>query len=117
MLAATIILLIMVIVRGLERQVYRDVFFPIILSSLVGVGLGDDYLFVSKRRIGPRWTEVLFAANLKIAPVFGWMFLAGGFGKVKIQCKVSRFCQHLSREFYSKRRDLLHVCGEVTPYL
>jgi drug/metabolite transporter (DMT)-like permease len=87
------------------------------MSSFVGVVLGDYFLFVALRRLGPRRTGVLFAANAPIAAVLGWFFLEEGIGSLKIIAICLGFAGICLAVLYGKRRDLLHVWEEITPPL
>ena len=51
-------------------------FWPLVLSSLVGVVMGGFFLFAAMRRLGPRRTNILFAINAPIAACLGWLLLA-----------------------------------------
>ena len=75
MLAATILLIIMMGVTGASWALPFQFILPILLSSIIGVVLGDYFLFVSMRRLGPRRTGILFAANAPIAACLGWLIL------------------------------------------
>ena len=52
-----------------------DEFWIICLSGLIGIFLGDTALFATMRRIGPRRTAVMFAANGPIGAMLGYLFL------------------------------------------
>ncbi len=52
-----------------------DDFWIICLSGLVGIFLGDTALFAAMRRIGPRRTAVMFAANGPMGALLGYWFL------------------------------------------
>lgn len=50
--------------------------FPIlILSGLVGIFLGDTFLFAGLRRVGPRRNAIMFALNAPLAAILGVLFL------------------------------------------
>lgn len=48
---------------------------PLVLSGLVGIFLGDTVLFASISRLGPRRGGALYALNAPMAAVLGWAFL------------------------------------------
>lgn len=50
-------------------------FWVICLSGLIGIFLGDTALFATMRRIGPRRTAVMFAANGPFGALLGYWFL------------------------------------------
>ena len=117
MIIATVILLVMIVLQGGDWHISSDLLLPIIISSLVGVVLGDYFLFVAMRRLGPRRTGVLFAANAPIAALLGWLFLEEGIGGLKISAISLGFAGICLAVLYGKRRDLLHVWEEITPPL
>lgn len=47
----------------------------IVLSSLIGIYLGDTLLFLGLKRMGPRRNSVIFALNAPITVLLGWVFL------------------------------------------
>jgi drug/metabolite transporter (DMT)-like permease len=47
----------------------------IVLSSLIGIFLGDTLLFMGLKRMGPRRNSVIFALNAPITIFLGWVFL------------------------------------------
>ena len=87
---------------------------PILASALVGVVIGDFFLFVTMRRLGPRRTGILFAANAPLAAVLGWLFLSEPLSLFKILAIGIGFCGICFAIIYGKRRDLLHVWETVT---
>ncbi len=52
-----------------------DDFWIICLSGLIGIFLGDTALFATMRRVGPRRTAVMFAANGPFSALLGYLFL------------------------------------------
>ena len=69
-----LMLAIVVCIRNTWASVIHD-FWIICLSGLVGIFLGDTALFATMRRIGPRRTAVMFAANGPMGAVLGYLFL------------------------------------------
>ncbi|TXR53063.1 DMT family transporter [Reinekea thalattae] len=47
----------------------------IILSGIVGIFLGDTFLFSAVHRLGPRRAGVLFTMNAPMSILLGWLFL------------------------------------------
>jgi drug/metabolite transporter (DMT)-like permease len=117
MLAATILLCIMMVVTGASWALPVQFILPILLSSVIGVVLGDYFLFVSMRRLGPRRTGVLFAANAPIAACLGWLILDEAVSGATILAVLSGFIGICLAVIYGKRRDLLHIWEEITPPL
>ena len=117
MIIATVILLVVIVLQGGDWHISPGLLLPIIISSLVGVVLGDYFLFVAVRRLGLRRTGVLFAANAPIAALLGWLFLEEGIGGLKIIAICLGVAGICLAVLYGKRRDLLHVWEEITPPL
>lgn len=117
MLAAFGLLVVMMLGTGASWEMPISHLAPIALSSLIGVVLGDYFLFVAMRRIGPRRTGILFASNAPIAAILGWLILdevvSIGVAIAIFVCFVG-ICLAI---IYGKRRDLLHVWEDITPPL
>ena len=64
----------LVIIQNTWASVIAD-FWMICLSGLIGIFLGDTALFATMRRIGPRRTAVMFAANGPFGALLGYVFL------------------------------------------
>lgn len=64
----------LVIIQNTWASVIAD-FWIICLSGLIGIFLGDTALFATMRRIGPRRTAVMFAANGPFGVLLGYVFL------------------------------------------
>lgn len=47
----------------------------ILASGLVGVAIGDSFLFSTMQRLGPRRAHILYACNAPITVIFGIIFL------------------------------------------
>jgi len=47
----------------------------IVISSFIGIFLGDTLLFLGLKRMGPRRNSVVFALNAPITLFLGWLFL------------------------------------------
>jgi drug/metabolite transporter (DMT)-like permease len=90
---------------------------PVLLSAVVGVVLGDYFLFVAMRRLGPRRTAILFAGNAPIAAILSWLFLDEILSAVQILAILVGFAGICFAIIYGKRRDLLHIWESITPPL
>ena len=66
----------MMLVTGNSWTLPDGFWLPILASALIGVVIGDFFLFVTMRRLGPRRTGILFAANAPLAAMLGWLFLS-----------------------------------------
>ena len=114
MLAATILLVIMTALTGGNFAMPPAFWLPVFLSSIVGVVLGDYFLFVAMRRLGPRRTAILFAANAPIAAILGWLFLDEILSGLQILAILVGFVGICFAIIYGKRRDLLHIWEAIT---
>ena len=47
----------------------------ILLSGLVGIAVGDSFLFATMKRLGPRRAQILYACNAPISVLLGIVFL------------------------------------------
>ena len=108
------LLCIMMLVTGSSWSLPNDFWLPILASALIGVVIGDFFLFVTMRRLGPRRTGILFAANAPLAAMLGWLFLSEPLSIFKILAIFVGFCGICLAIIYGKRRDLLHVWETVT---
>ncbi|NQZ30365.1 MAG: DMT family transporter [Oceanospirillaceae bacterium] len=75
MLIVFFMLASMAIISGGWRVDLFDWWQVIIISSLIGIFLGDTLLFWGLKRMGPRRNSVVFALNAPITVFLGWMFL------------------------------------------
>ncbi len=71
-----IMLLVAGLVTGGWSNVLYDWWIVILLSSLIGIFLGDTLLFLGLKRMGPRRNSVIFALNAPMTIFLGWIFLA-----------------------------------------
>jgi drug/metabolite transporter (DMT)-like permease len=71
----TVLLAVYVVASGTWQQLGADNLWPLILSGLIGIFLGDTLLFAALNRLGPRRSGILFALNAPIAAVLGFVFL------------------------------------------
>lgn len=117
MIASAGLLVVMMLLTGSSWQLETGFFWSILMSSLVGVVLGDYFLFVSMRRLGPRRTGLLFAANAPLAALLGWLILDEHISLFTALAVVLGFVGICLAIIYGKRRDLLHVWEEITPPL
>ena len=64
-----------VLSTGSWRSIGADHAWPIVLSGVIGVFIGDTLLFLTMSRLGPRRTSILFSMNAPISAVLGWLVL------------------------------------------
>ena len=70
-----VMLAAMAFVTGGWRADLLDWSLVIVISSLVGIFLGDTLLFLGLKKMGPRRNTVIFALNAPMTVFLGWMFL------------------------------------------
>ena len=73
--AALVILWLLMILSGRSFSLEASHFWPLVLSNLFGIVMGDFFLVAAMRRLGPRRTNILFATNAPIAACLGWLIL------------------------------------------
>ena len=117
MLAAAFLLVVMIALTDGSFVLPIAFWQPVLLSALVGVVLGDYFLFVAMRRLGPRRTAILFAGNAPIAAILSWLFLDEILSAVQILAILVGFAGICFAIIYGKRRDLLHIWEAITPPL
>ncbi|NHF72799.1 DMT family transporter [Paracoccus sp. 12-3] len=71
----TLVLVLIVWLGGMWHGVTVAHVWPLILSGIVGIFVGDTLLFGSVSRLGPRRAGALFALNAPIAAILGWAVL------------------------------------------
>ncbi|MCB1462549.1 MAG: DMT family transporter [Nitratireductor sp.] len=64
-----------VLSTGSWRSIGADHAWPIVLSGVIGVFIGDTLLFLTMSRLGPRRTSILFSMNAPISAALGWLVL------------------------------------------
>ena len=114
MLVSAGLLAMMMLITNNSWSVPDQFWLPILASALIGVVIGDYFLFVTMRRLGPRRTGILFAANAPLAAILGWLFLSEPLTGLKILAIGVGFAGICLAVIYGKRRDLLHVWETVT---
>ena len=117
MLAAIVILCVLMILSGRSFSLEASHFWPLVLSSLFGIVMGDFFLFAAMRRLGPRRTNILFATNAPIAACLGWFILGEGISFEVLLSVLLGFLGVVLAIIYGKRRDLAHIWEAVTPPL
>lgn len=117
MIVATLIMGTLLIVSGRPVTIPQEFWLPIALSAVTGVVLGDFFLFVTMRRLGPRRTNVLFATNAVFAAIIGWALLGEVVSARTAMAVLFGFCGVVLAVVFGKRRDLLHQWEAVMPPL
>ena len=114
MLISAGLLCVMMLLTNASWSVPDQFWLPILASALIGVVIGDYFLFVTMRRLGPRRAGILFAANAPLAALLGWLFLSEPLTGLKILAIGIGFFGICLAVIYGKRRDLLHVWETIT---
>lgn len=70
-----IVLVIMVSLAQLWDTIQQQQLVIILLSGLIGIAIGDSFLFSAMKRLGPRRAQILYACNAPISVVLGILFL------------------------------------------
>lgn len=117
MLAAAFLLVVMIALTDGSFVLPMAFWQPVLFSAVVGVVLGDYFLFVAMRRLGPRRTAILFAGNAPIAAILSWLFLDEILSAVQILAILVGFAGICFAIIYGKCRDLLHIWEAITPPL
>ncbi|MEC8805404.1 MAG: DMT family transporter [Pseudomonadota bacterium] len=117
MIVATLIMGTLLIVSGRPAAIPPEFWLPIMLSAVTGVVLGDFFLFVTMRRLGPRRTNVLFATNAIFAAIIGWVILGEVVSARTAMAVLLGFGGVVLAVVFGKRRDLLHKWESVMPPL
>ncbi|MEC7438351.1 MAG: DMT family transporter [Pseudomonadota bacterium] len=117
MIVATLIMGTLLIVSGRPAAIPPEFWLPIMLSAVTGVVLGDFFLFVTMRRLGPRRTNVLFATNAVFAAIIGWVILGEVVSARTAMAVLLGFGGVVLAVVFGKRRDLLHKWESFMPPL
>jgi len=70
-----IVLVIFVSLAGLWGTIQSNQLLIILISGLIGIAIGDSFLFSAMKRLGPRRAQILYACNAPISVVLGMIFL------------------------------------------
>ena len=117
MIAAAGIMAVLLVVTG-RAFTFDPVFiWPLVLSSVIGIVLGDFFLFMTMRRLGPRRTNILFASNAPMTALLGWLILGEVLALHDGFAVILAFIGICLAIIYGKRRDLMHIWEDVTPPL
>ena len=117
MIVATLIMGTLLILSGRPVAIPPEFWLPIVLSAVTGFVLGDFFLFVTMRRLGPRRTNVLFATNAVFAAIIGWVILGEVVSARTAIAVLLGFGGVVLAVVFGKRRDLLHKWESVMPPL
>ncbi len=103
------------ILSGRSFSLEASHFWPLVLSSLFGIVVGDFFLFAAMLRRGPRRTNILSATNAPIAACLGWFILGEGISFEPLLSLLLGFLGVVLAIIYGNRRDLAHIWEAVTP--
>ena len=117
MVVASLWLVPMILIAGDPTTIKMSYLWAILASSLIGVVLGDYFLFLAMQRLGPRLTGVLFAMNAPIAALLGWLILEEALSWQTVMALFIGVCGVVLAVLYGKRRGLSHIWEKITPPL
>lgn len=117
MIAATLIMGTILVMTGRPFDIPPGLWWPIIVSALTGIVIGDFFLFAAMRRIGPRRSNILFATNAVFAALLGWLYLGETVDLKACIAILLGFSGVVLAVIHGTRRDLLHQWEQVTPPL
>ncbi len=72
---ATLLLWVISLYSGQWRGLYAEAIVLLVVSSLIGIFIGDTALFACMNRLGPRRAGVLFATHALFSGALAWLFL------------------------------------------
>ncbi|MBA4491196.1 DMT family transporter [Paracoccus sp. S1E-3] len=70
-----LVLVLIVCLGGLWDDITPAQVWPLVLSGIIGIFVGDTLLFATVSRLGPRRGGALFALNAPMAAILGWALL------------------------------------------
>jgi len=115
MVVASLWLVPMIIIAGDPASIQISSLGAILVSSLIGVVLGDYFLFLAMSRLGPRLTGILFAMNAPIAALLGWLILEEKLSWQTIAALLIGVSGVILAVLYGKRRDISHIWEQIKP--
>ena len=115
MVVASLWLVPMIMIAGNPASIEVSSLSAILFSSLIGVVLGDYFLFLAMSRLGPRLTGILFAMNAPIAALLGWLILEEKLSWQTIMALLIGVSGVILAVLYGKRRDISHIWEQIKP--
>ena len=115
MVVASLWLVPMIMIAGNPASIEVGSLSAILFSSLIGVVLGDYFLFLAMSRLGPRLTGILFAMNAPIAALLGWLILEEKLSWQTIMALLIGVSGVILAVLYGKRRDISHIWEQIKP--
>lgn len=109
----TLLLVAFVLATGTWRQFDMASFAPLAVSGLVGIFLGDTFLFAALNRVGPRRSGMIFALNAPISAVLGFVLLGERLPAQALAGIALTVCGVILAILFGKRRDQLHAWETV----
>ncbi len=101
-------LALFVLVTGRWTTIDRAEALPLALSGFVGIFVGDNALFLTLNRLGPRRTGILFAMNAPLSVLLGWIFLSEDLSSRAFTGILTTFAGVVLAIAFGKRRSQLH---------
>ncbi len=117
MLTSVVMVGIYILITGGSVSLGNSDMLLVLLSGVIGVAMGDYFLFKAMQRLGPRRTGILFAANAPMTALLGLVFLGEFLSLREVIAIAIGFVGIVLAIIYGKRRDLAHVWENITPPL
>ena len=106
-------LLVVSLFTGQLSAVSRDWYPLLLLSGVIGLGVGDTALFAAFRLLGPRRAQVLYATNAPMAVVLGMLFLDESPTILQLLGIIAVFAGVVIAIIWGKRPSQLHRWEQV----
>ena len=97
-----------VLASGTWRELQPEILWPLLLSGVIGIFVGDTLLFACLNRLGPRRSGILFALNAPIAALLGWAVLGEHLSGAAVAGIGLTLCGVLLAILFGKRKAQLH---------
>ena len=82
--AALLALLLLTTLRGAWTMISLADLAALVISSVVGIVIGDSAIYAAMQRLGPRRAAVLYATNAPFAATLGFLFLGEKLPTLKV---------------------------------
>jgi drug/metabolite transporter (DMT)-like permease len=95
-------------ISGGWRSIGEAALWPLILSGIIGIFIGDSLLFATMNRLGPRRTSILFSLNAPLAVILGWLVLGERLAPLELLGIAVAFAGVALAIIFGKRKSQLH---------
>jgi drug/metabolite transporter (DMT)-like permease len=108
-----VMLALFVLADGRLAAIDLGAVIPLALSGFIGIFVGDNALFLTMNRLGPRRTGILFSLNAPLSVVLGWLFLGEALSARALAGIGIIFAGVVLAIAFGKRRSQLHAWESV----